>query len=269
LLALTSLAVVVALINDPLVLAARARMPSARIEDVEHALGRDPSYKVRVEAALILGRLHQDRSLPALMSALRDGHPVVRATAARALGLIGDPSARGSLERAEKDEAPLVRRMAREAQRAIDLREQRDLREGEAARRQRTRLAFDVKAMGDNTRKATPALRGYMRDVLNDRLRTIGEVGGQPQAASFVIDGVIKNLAMNTRADNVEVTCAVQLVVSRATGGVFLLTSGEATVQKPRHQWTPQQRPHMEMEAVENAVRGASEELVSNLARQQ
>jgi hypothetical protein len=50
---------------------------------------------------------------------------------------------------------------------------------------------------------------------------------------------------------------------------VFLLTSGEAVVQKPRHQWTPQQRTRMEMEALESAVRGASDDLVQNLARQQ
>ena len=39
----------------------------AQIEDVETSLVNDPSYKVRVEAALVLGRLHQIRSIPVLM----------------------------------------------------------------------------------------------------------------------------------------------------------------------------------------------------------
>jgi hypothetical protein len=49
---------------------------------------------------------------------------------------------------------------------------------------------------------------------------------------------------------------------------VFLLTSGEAVVQKPRRQFRSQHRPRMEVEALENAVRGASEDLRRHLARQ-
>src|SRR4051812_37169167 len=46
-----------------------------RIEDVEDSLLHDPSYKVRVEAALILGKLREQRSVPALIAAAHDGHP--------------------------------------------------------------------------------------------------------------------------------------------------------------------------------------------------
>src|SRR5262245_58704967 len=45
---------------------ARARA-APRIEDVEEALSHDRSYKVRVDAALVLGRLRQTRSIPALI----------------------------------------------------------------------------------------------------------------------------------------------------------------------------------------------------------
>jgi hypothetical protein len=270
LLALPTLALLLALIDDPLVLAARgnSHLAGARIEDVEQALVHDPSYKVRVDAALVLGTLRQERSVQALVTALHDPHPAVRATAARALGRIGDSSARVSLARLQQqDGSPMVRRMAREAQRGIDARE---LREREETRRRQQRPAFTVKNMGDQTRKATLALRGHMRDVLSDQLRAVGDVADEGQPAGFVIDGSIKGLTLVTRADSVEVSCAVQLVVSRSPGGgVFLLTSGEAIVQKPRHQWTPQQRTRMEMEAVESAVRGASDDLVQNLARQQ
>ncbi len=256
----------IALSNDPLVLAARGHAPSARIEDVEQSLGRDRSYKVRVDAALVLGRLRQDRSVPALIGALRDGHPAVRATAARSLGLIGNPDARGPLTRAMQDGHGMVRRMAREAQKGLDLREQQ---EREATRRQRARPTFVVKSIGDRTRKATPALRGYMRDVLAGQLQVVGDVQDESLQTGFVIDGVINDLSLSTRPDLVEVRCAVQLVVSRNPGGgVFLLTNGEAVVQKPRSQWSPQQRTRMEMDAVENAVRGASQDLVQNLRQQ-
>ncbi|HEX3698161.1 MAG TPA: HEAT repeat domain-containing protein [Polyangia bacterium] len=263
-----ALALLFALSDDPVVLASRGHLERARIEDVEQALGRDPSYKVRVDAALVLGQLRQDRSVPALTAALRDGHPVVRATAAQALGRIGEPAARGPLARLQQqDTSPMVRRMARDALRGIDLRVQRD---SEEARRRAQRPAFAVKSMGDQSRKATPALRGYMRDVLSKQLRTVGDVAGDGQEAGFVVDGSIKDLSVVTRMDLVEVSCAVQLVVSRSPGGgVFLLTSGEAVVQRPRHSFNPQQRARMEIEALESAVRGASEDLVQNLARQQ
>ena len=227
----------------------------------------DPSYKVRVDAALVLGQLRQERSVPALMAALRDGHLAVRATAAQALGRIGDGTARGPLVRLQQqDGSTMVRRMAREALRAIDARERRDREEAQQRAR---RPAFEVKTMGDRTHKATPALRGHMRDVLSKQLRAVGDVAGEGQSAGFVVDGSIKDLSMVTRPDLVEVSCAVQLVVSHNPGGgVFLLTSGEAVVQRPRHAWNPQQRARMEMEAVENAVRGASEGLVQNLARE-
>ena len=60
--------------------------------------------------------------------------------------------------------------------------------------------------------------------------------------------------------------CAVQLVVMRQPGNaLFLMTSGEARVQKPKRHWRPQQQASMELEAVEGAVRGASEDLISQL----
>ena len=46
---------------------------------------------------------------------------------------------------------------------------------------------------------------------------------------------------------------------------LFLMTSGEARVQKPKRQWRPQLQASMELEAVEVAVRGASEDLISQL----
>ncbi len=269
-LALPALALLVALVDDPLVQAAArgGTLGRARIEDVEQSLAHDPSYKVRVDAALVLGRLHQERSVPALIAALRDAHPAVRATAARSLGEIGDPTARAPLARLQqRDVSPMVRRMARDAQRGIDVREQR---EREEARVRALRPAFAVQPMGDRTRKATPALRGHMRDVLSRQLRVVGDVAGDGQPAGFVVDGSIRDLSLATRADQIEVSCAVQLVVSRNPGGgVFLLTTGEAVVQRPRHTWNPQERTRMEMEAVESAVRGASEDLVQSLGRQQ
>jgi len=252
-----------------------------RIEDVEESLAHDRSYKVRVDAALVLGRLHQPRSIPALISALKDPHPAVRASAARALGRIGSPIGRDAVAKATQDPVPAVRRAAREALKQMG-------RHGEVAAapppppppttegrrsapairsRHANRLSFEVKPMGDSSRHAGPALRSHMRDFLVDQLRPLGDPAEREHEGAFAVDGVIKDLTMGNHGPDVQISCAVQLVVSRQPGGgVFLLTSGEATVLKPRRQWKPQQRAGMELEALESAVRAASEDLVRQLA---
>src|SRR4051794_941283 len=142
--------------------AGRARA-APRIEDVEDSLAHDRSFKVRADAAIVLGRLRQTRSIPALVGALRDPHPVVRASAAQALGRIGSPIARDAIAKAMNDPVPVVRHMARDALKQLG---------GEGPpppapppnapairHRAATHLSFEIKNMGDRSRKAGPALR--------------------------------------------------------------------------------------------------------------
>jgi hypothetical protein len=245
--------------------------PEAQIRDVEDSLAHDQSFKVRVEAALILGRLHQVRSVPVLVGALHDPQPGVRAAAADALGQVGSLLPRDALVEALHDPEPPVRRAARAALRRLGGADEGGPREpGEAAIRPHTaaKPSFEIKPVGDPEHRAGQALRSHMRDFLVDQLRPFGQTDPAAHQGTYAIDGVIKTLSQATTRRDVEVSCAVQLVVSRQpSGGVFMMTSGEATVQKPKQQWKPQQRPGMELEALEAAVRGASEDLVSQLAR--
>jgi hypothetical protein len=161
--------------------------------------------------------------------------------------------------------------MARESLRRMQSAEEMAASERGAAIRKRaaTRPSFEVKAVGDPEHRAGPALRSHMRDFLVDQLRPFGDVSPAENQGTYAVDGVIKNLSVATGGHEVEVSCAVQLIVSRQpTGGVFLMTNGEATVQRPRRQWRPENRPGMEMQALEAAVRGASEDLLNHLARQ-
>jgi HEAT repeats len=269
------LAVIVAALALTVPVPAKARGTAPRIEDIEESLAHDRSYKVRVDAALVLGRLRQTRSIPALIGALKDPHPAVRASAAAALGRIGSPIAHDAVARAAQDPSPMVRRMAHSALKRLG--------GGQAAApppveptppprapairpRPGRKLTFEVKPMGDASKRAGPALRSHMRDVVLDQLRPFGDVAAREHEGMFAIDGVIKDLSTATRQGDVEVSCAVQLVLSRQPGGgVFLLTSGEATVQKPRRQFRSHLRANMEVEALETAVRAASEDLVRQL----
>jgi hypothetical protein len=252
---------------------ARGEPRAPQISDVEDSLANDPSYKVRVDAAIVLGRLGQPRSLPVLVAALRDPHPSVRASAAYALGRFPSPIARAAVTEALRDPAPVVRHMAQEAVRHLGGVDESAPREpGQAAIHRRApagpRPSFEVKEMGDPQHHAGPALRSHMRDFLTDQLRPFGDVSPGENRGTYAVDGVIKNLTVASSGRDIEVSCAVQLVVSRQPqGGVFMMTSGEATVQRPRHAWRPEQRAGMEMQALEAAVRGASEDLVHRLAR--
>jgi hypothetical protein len=239
-----------------------------KIEDVEESLARDPSFKVRIDAALILGRLHQVRSVPALVGALRDAEPGVRASAAESLGEIASPLAHDALMAALRDPEPAVRHAAHTALRRLGSDEGAAPGEPEIRRHAAPTASFEVKAIGDPGHRAGPALQSHMRDFLIDQLRPFGDVDPGERRGMYAIDGVIKSLSLETTGRDVEVSCAVELVISRQPGGgVFMLASGQATVQKPRRQFRPQLRPSMELEALEAAIRGASEDFVSKLPR--
>ena len=252
---------------------APARAQAPQIDDVEDSLIRHPSYKVRVEAALVLGKLRQQRSVPALIAAARDSHAAVRASSVRALGLIGDPAGRDAVVAALHDPVTTVRHMARDALRGLGgIDDSTPRQPGEPGIRRRsggrTPLSIEVKPVGDPEQQAGPMLRSHMRDFLVEQLRPLGDVSPAEGQATYAVGGVIKNLSVARGGPDVEVICAVQLVVMRQPGNaLFLMTFGEARVQKPKRQWRPQLLASMELEAVEGAVRGASQDLISQLAR--
>ena len=212
---------------------------------------------------MILGKLRQQRSVPALIAAARDSHPAVRASSVRSLGLIGAPAGRDAVVAALHDPVPTVRHMARDALRGLGgIDDSTPRQPGEPGIRRRSGrppLSIEVKPVGDPEQLAGPVLRSHMRDFLVEQLRPLGDVSPAEGQATYAVGGVIKNLSIARGGPDVEVICAVQLVVMRQPGNaLFLMTSGEARVQKPKRQWRPQLQASMELEAVEGAVRGAS-----------
>src|SRR4051794_34450997 len=86
-----------------------------KIDDLTRALMQDSSYKVRVQAALVLGKLGDRRAVPALIQALKDENETVRGVAATSLGRLGDPRAADGLLKATNDGAEFVRAQAKKA----------------------------------------------------------------------------------------------------------------------------------------------------------
>jgi hypothetical protein len=72
-----------------------AQDPAGALRD----LSDSSDFRVRVSAALYLGRTHPVGAREALEHALSDAHPAVRVAAATALGALGDAAAIGALAR--------------------------------------------------------------------------------------------------------------------------------------------------------------------------
>jgi hypothetical protein len=212
------------------------------------ALAGERSEKVRIQAALVLGRTGDPRAVPFLVKALGDRSPSVRAVAARALGTNGNDSARAALEAATRDPHPLVRKHASASLAALT-------RPPTAALG-----TIDVMPMGDRTNRASMRLRDRMRELVTEEVAEFG----QRVKGGYTVDGVIKTLKLTKRPHVVEVSCSVELVVSTRKG-IVLMSGGEAAVQKDRRVLRSKAvatiTAAMEMEALENAVLGAYEEL--------
>jgi hypothetical protein len=92
------------------------RADADKIDDLTRALMQDASYKVRVQAALILGKLDDKRAIPALIQALHDENETVRGVAATSLGRLADKSAANALmQTSTNDSSDFVRAQAKKA----------------------------------------------------------------------------------------------------------------------------------------------------------
>src|SRR5450755_709073 len=90
--------------------------PGVKVEDLCKAVVEDPNYKVRVQAALVLGKLGDPTAVPSLIKALADQNSTVRGIAASALGQLGDGSASEPLrDLVKRENEGFVRSQAQKA----------------------------------------------------------------------------------------------------------------------------------------------------------
>jgi hypothetical protein len=100
--------------------AAHAAGPDVKVEDLCRAVVDDANYKVRVQAALVLGKLGDARAVQPLIKALADQNRTVRGIAASALGQLGDSAAVDPLRDLLRHESePFVRGQAEKAMAAL------------------------------------------------------------------------------------------------------------------------------------------------------
>jgi hypothetical protein len=234
-----------------------------RVDDLSRAATTDPSWRVRLQAVVVLGKLGDSRGAPALLRALHDPNETVRALAAQVLGNIGTEDHVAALERARHDPNPLVREKAAHAIEKLKPPTQ-EARPGS--------LHLEVGGIGSKAPHTPPELLPKLRELITRELaRTPGiSVDDIPGGRSgFMIDSAITSLNRHVSDHYVEVSCEVSFIVGRLPSkAMVMMTSGGATVQAPRGVKAHEER-RFQVDALEGAVKGAHENLLAFLRTQQ
>ena len=236
-------------------------------------LAESPDFRVRVSAALFLGRTKPVGAREALEHGLSDGHPTVRVAVAAALGALGDPAAVGALARRLSSESSAS--VAAQIHTAIDR-----LRKGvadeqapsEGARRglgPEVRYLVRLGAMRNPSGVRGEDLRRVLHEAAVSRAHGLkgaavvaeGQSDMLAQAAArhlpvITLDGSLTQILESKVAGTVQVQARVEFAVRRDQTLKGTL-SGAATTFGSSPSITDQSRRQLQDDAVDGAVQSA------------
>lgn len=214
---------------------------AGKLEQLSMALLSDPSFKVRTQAALLIGKLGDRAGVEPLIRALGDDHKTVRAMAAQSLGKLGGDRAATALKTLlQRERDGFVRRQADKALAAASAALSRTTRD--------RKLYLKIGPFTGGTRAANAELvallRNGMRKSMQAALPNTGIVegaeerhlgkGGKP---AFVVDGNILRLEERDTGSFVDTKCEVKVLIARwPSKSVILWTSAGAEVQGGRRE---------------------------------
>jgi hypothetical protein len=210
-----------------------------KIEDLTRALMTDPSYKVRVQAALVLGKLRDKRAVPSLIQALKDENESVRGVAATSLGQIGDRSAANALQEATNDSSEFVRAQAKKALETVAAAANQVAMPGpRAGARYYVAIGFDVK--GGNAAYAQIIKEGLTKELQKLPTVTLTVGGGPPTTQAlaskrlkgFVLDGSIQRLSSSRAGGQQQIDCDLRaFVATYPDRSIKMMTTEGASLQ--------------------------------------
>lgn len=127
---------------------------------------------------------------------------------------------------------------------------------------------IEVQPMGARAAAATDAMRARMREHVARQLHVLVEGRLLTAPRGYLVDGSIDALDVHVDADALEISCSVRLILSaRRSGAMLAMTTGQATVTNARRMLKPAVETRLELEVLDDAVRAASDELISHFAR--
>lgn len=246
------------------------------------ATGTD--FRVRVEAALSLGRTHSAAAVAPLVGALDDPHPAVRAAAAAALGALGRREAGDALRaHLSREPAPSVQSQLRAALERLTASDEEASASATAARSRSARYLVKVGQLRNlsSTRgqQVAEVFRGATRARAAELpgVELLGEgVEGASEAQRrklplLVLDGVVNRLAPGARGERLTVSAQVEYTFRKVPehalrGTISGAAQAEGGAAPPL---VKDKMAELEQQAlcgaVESAMRGAPQVLLAAL----
>ena len=249
------------------ILTASSPARADRVDELCRSLTTDPSWRVRLQAAVVLGKLKDARAVPSLLRALGDENETVRGLSAQVLGELGDESAKGSLERAKRDPSTFVRDKATAALARLST---PLAATAHASSGSPGALHVEIGGIGVKAQHVSPQMAIRLKEfIIRELNKTPGlTLEGKP-ISGFLIDSSITNVSRRTTPEWVEITCEISFVVGRLPSrAMVMMTSGGATVQAPRLGLRPEKEQALQIDALEGAVEGAHQNLVAYIKGQ-
>jgi hypothetical protein len=272
------------------------------VAQLADTLTSSSSEKERIGAVTALARLGDKRALKPLVSALHDPSAMVRAIAAAGLGKLGHRASLPALREAENDRDPLVQKRAHTA--VVQVSEANGLpvddptQEVQApattdepkpgahkagfghdahAVKPRPDIYVVIKSTSDDSgtrdEKSRKANAGVLRDTLVGSLRGEARVTSTADEASRYgldpcqVDLSITKLEQRTSGDYIEISAELRLAISDVHGKMKSFLSNGAKVQVPRRTFDARYLPQLRREALENATKGLTDDLLVHLRR--
>lgn len=211
---------------------------AGKVDDLARALLNDSSYKVRTQAALLLGKLGDSSGVDPLIKALGDDNKTVRAMAAQSLGKLGGDRAVAALKGlAVRESDSFVRSQIEKALAATAA----AAKPPETDNRDR-KLYLKFGPFTGGSKAADASLLALLRGGLRQSLEQLPHIvvaegaeeknmgkGGRP---AFLVDGNVLKLDETGAGSSLETSCEVKVMVARwPSRSVILWTSAGAAVQ--------------------------------------
>lgn len=208
---------------------------AGKTDELCRALSRDSSFKVRTQAALLLGKLGDPAALPALTAALRDESKTVRAMAAQSLGKIGGEKERTALNDAlTKEEDSFVRAQIEKAissltplpsPATIDKRRQVSVKIGNFVGGSKAADALMISNLREALKQAFDKNKQIIVSEGDEKFT------GKDGRLAYWVDGNVMRLEESNAAGGMEIKCEIKVMVARLPSrSVILWTSAGAAV---------------------------------------
>jgi hypothetical protein len=220
-----------------------------KVDDLVRQLKSEPDYKVRLSAAINLGKIGDKRAVPSFIDALTDADKTVRGVSAAALGKLVDSAvdrpvrdrALGELARVAKSDADAFVRS--QAQKSFDaLKGLSETGGGGKA------VYVEIGPMADTSKQGGPTFLPMMQDTVAKTIRkkaphyltkwpsgkspSKAELSRAGTPAAFYLDGTLTTMDVKTKGSLAEVSCNVSLLLATfPEKSMFAFVKGAAQVQ--------------------------------------